>query len=126
VPHFPTPLFFFQGSAAEGRALLRHSWPELRAVADPNAELYQAFGIGRGGLLEMFGPGVWSGMSRAHGKGLSNGQRLGDIWRMPGTYLVADERILWMHEHRHAADRPDYAEISRLAAARTRAARATA
>lgn len=115
-PAFPRPLFFFEGRRSEGRAFLRRYWPDLRAVADPAAEFYEAFGVDRGGLREMFGRGVWSARSRAAGKGHRNGERSGDIWRLPGVFLVAEGTIRWAHEYRHAGDRPDYARIPDLAA----------
>ena len=111
APDFPQPLVFFQGSSTEGRALLRREWPKLRAVSDPKAELYEAFGVGRGGLLQMFGPAVWAARSRAAQKGHANGARVGDVWRMPGMFLVRGSEIVWAHEYRHAADHPDYAEV---------------
>jgi hypothetical protein len=114
---FPALLFFFQGSPTEGRALLRSYWPKARAIADPDGELYRAFGIGRGGPLKMFGPAVWTARSRAVAKGHRNGPRSGDIWRMPGVFLTMGSRIVWTHQFAHAADHPDYDEIAERAAA---------
>jgi hypothetical protein len=112
---FPEPLFFFQGSPTEGRAFLRRYWPMLRAVSDPRAEFYDGFGIGRGSLIKMFGPPVWSAKSRAEAKGHRNGERVGDIWRMPGVFLTRGYKIVWAHEYRHAADHPDYQFICEVA-----------
>jgi hypothetical protein len=64
----------------------------------------------------MLGPAVWSAKSRAQEKGHRNGERVGDIWRMPGMYLVRGNQVLWAHEYRHAADHPDYGSIRELAA----------
>lgn len=114
-PHFPKPLFFFQGSATEGRALLRRGWPEARAIADPEGHFYEAFGVARGGLLKMFGPGVWAAKARAEAKGLENGARSGDIWRMPGMFLLRGREIVWKHEYRHAAELPEYDQVVALA-----------
>ena len=114
-PEFPPVLFFFQGSTTEGRAFLRRYWPTARAVSDPGLDFYAAFGIDRGGLLRMFGPGVWTARSRARSKGHANGERRGDIFRMPGVFLVEGERILWAHRFRHAGDHPDFARIPELA-----------
>jgi hypothetical protein len=113
---FPKPLFFFQGSPTEGRAFLRRYWPGLRAVADPRAEFYDGFGVGRGGLIKMFRPAVWSAKSRAEAKGHRNGERMGDIWRMPGVFMTRRSTIVWTHEYRHAADHPDYQLICEVAA----------
>ena len=113
-PDFPRTLFFFQGAAVEGRAFLRRYWPGARAVADPTAELYDAFGVERGGLLRNLGPAVWKARSRAVAKGHTNGERSGDVWRMPGVMLTRGDRIEWVHAVQHAADHPDLTEISRI------------
>ena len=114
-PDFPKVLFFFQGSPTEGRAFLRRYWPGAHAIADPSQRFYTAFGVERGGLRKMFGPGVWEGQRRAKAKGHSNGERSGDIFRMPGVFVVRDEKIVWSHEYTHAADHPDFAGIPALA-----------
>ncbi len=113
---FPPPLFFFQGRPTEGRALLRSHYPDARAVADPGADLYEAFGVGRGGLLKMFGPGVWTGRSRAAGKGHTQGPSGADVFRMPGLFLAHGAEVVWAHDYRDAGDRPDYDRVARLAA----------
>ena len=114
-PRFPTSIFFHQGTAIEGRAFLRRYWPDVRAIADQRAEFYEGFGVERGGLIRMLGPSVWASKSRARAKGHANGERTGDIWRMPGVFLVRGEEVVWAHEHRHAADHPDYGLISERA-----------
>ena len=67
-------------------------------------------------FMKALGPAVWASKSRAEAKGHRNGERSGDIWRMPGVFLAREEEILWAHEHRHAADHPDYQHICELAA----------
>ena len=86
-----------------------------RAVADPERRIYAAFGVDRGNVLQMFGPAVWKAKRRAEAKGHGNGERVGDIWMMPGTFLVRGDRVIWAHRHRHAADHPDFARIPELA-----------
>lgn len=113
---FPRPLFFYQGTVSEGRALLGRVWPAAQAIADPEADLYRAFGIERGGLLKMFGPEVFRARSRAREKGHRNGERGVDIWRMPGVMLAHGEEIVWAHAFQHAGDQPDYAMIGEIAA----------
>ena len=109
---FPEVLFFFQGSATEGRAFLRRSWPGVRAVADPELELYEAFGVRRASWIEALGPGVLRASRKARKRGFENGPRDGDIWRMPGAFLVEGDRILWTHEPKHAADHPDFEKLA--------------
>jgi hypothetical protein len=110
-PGYPPVLFFFQGSVTEGRAFLRRYWPEARAVADPELSFYEAFGVNRGSLLQMFGPGVFVAGYRSRRKGHENGPRSGDIYRMPGAFLVQGDRVLWQHTYRHAGDHPDFRRI---------------
>jgi len=110
-PDYPSVLFFFQGSATEGRAFLRRYWPGVRAVSDPDLEFYEWFGVRRAGLLEALGPSVLRAQRRAKAKGHENGPRQGDIWRMPGVFAVEGDRILWAHTPRHAADHPDFERI---------------
>lgn len=117
-PDYPDVLFFFQGSATEGRAFLRRYWPEARAIADPDLEFYERFGVRRGSFFEALGPAVVLGArARARAKGHENGPRSGDIWRMPGVFAVAGNRIIWAHHPRHAADHPDFAGIPSVVAA---------
>lgn len=117
VPGYPAVLFFSQGSPREARAFLRTYWPGVRVVCDPDLAFYEAFGIGRGGLLEMFGPRALGAMRRAKTKGHDVGERSGDIWRMPGLFLVRGARVLWSHDFRHAGDHPDFARVPEIARA---------
>ena len=111
-PGFPRVLFFFQGSATEGRAFLRRYWPRVRAVADPDQDFYEMFGVRRAGLVEALGPAVLIGArKRAKAKGHANGAPSGDVWRMPGVFAVRGDRIIWKYEPMHAADHPDFAGI---------------
>jgi len=114
VPSFPRTLFFFQGTPTEGRAFMRRYWPGVRGVADPTGELYDAFGVTRGGLIRNLGPQVWKARRRARDKGHGNGARSGDVWRMPGVMLTRGERIHWVHDVQHAADHPDLEEVGRI------------
>ena len=114
IDDFPDVLFFFQGTPTEGRALLRRDWPGARAVADPDLEFYERFGVRRASYLEALGPAVIAAGRRARKKGYKGGSRSGDIWRMPGIFAVAGERVIWSHRPRHAADHPDFSEIPSL------------
>ena len=111
---FPRPLFFYQGTPTEGRAFLRRYWPGVRAIADPGAEFYEGFGLEQGSITQMFGPAVWLAQRSARAKGHRNGERSGDVWRMPGLILVRDTKVVWAHEYRHAADHPDYDRIAAI------------
>jgi peroxiredoxin len=116
---FPQVLFFSEGSSTESRAFLRRYWPTARVVSDPAFEFYQAFGVGRASVIAALGPSVFRARSRAVKKGHENGPRTGDIWRMPGAFLVEGARVLWTHAPRHAADHPDFGRLNQTLAAET-------
>lgn len=119
-PAFPNVLFFSQGNATEARAFLRRYWPSARAVADPQLEFYELFGIRRAGFLEALGPRVLASRARARAKGHTNGSRSGDIWRMPGLIAVEAEKIIWSFRASHAADHPELARLPDLIAVERR------
>jgi len=111
-PGFPPVVFFFQGSPTEGRVFLRRDWPNVRAVADPAGRFYDAFGVGHMTPLQLLRPALWAAERRAaRAKGHENGPRSGDIWRMPGIFLVQNGRVRWKHDFRHAGDAPDLTEL---------------
>ncbi|MEM7116233.1 MAG: peroxiredoxin-like family protein [Chloroflexota bacterium] len=112
-PAYPPILFIFQGSVAEGEAFFDGLWPEARAVSDSPKQFYNAFGLKRGGLKEMFGPQVFACGLRAARKGHTIGKPIGDPWEMPGMFLVSqDGAVLWQHDFSHAGDHPNFKEIT--------------
>lgn len=116
TPAFPPLLFFTQSTPVELRAFLRRDWPTARAISDPDRAFYAAFGIERMSPLGLLRPALWQAERRARAKGHERGERSGDIWRMPGVFLVAGARVLWTHEFRHAGDHPDWDRIPSIVA----------
>ena len=110
-PSYPSILFFYQGTVADGAAFFGRFWPEARAVSDPHRRFYRAFGIERGGMWELFGPEALACGIRATLKGNLAGVPVGDLWTMPGLFLVEGDAIIWQHEFRHIGDHPDFARI---------------
>lgn len=76
-------------------------------IADPNCELYRAFGLGKGGFLELFGPRVWLRGALALFKGCGVGHLAGDGLQMPGAFLYRDGQILAQQPAQTASDLPD-------------------
>ena len=107
---FPAVLFVSEAGTTEARAFVRRYWPEARVVADPKAVIYAAFGVGRS-ILRNFAPGVFASRSRATAKGHTGGSLDGDIFRMPGAFLVRGDQILWQHKFKHSADHADFEEV---------------
>jgi hypothetical protein len=113
---YPPVLFFFQGSPTEGRAFLRRSWPEVRAISDPDGFFYEGMGVGRAGVFEMFHPGIVPALVRAGAAGHFGGERgSGDPRRMPGLFVVRQAEIVWSHRARHQGDHPEFTRIPQLA-----------
>ena len=75
--------------------------------ADPRCELYRAFGLGKGGFLELFGPHVWWRGAVAIFKGCGVGHLAGDGLQMPGAFLFRDGKIISSQRAHSASDLPD-------------------
>jgi peroxiredoxin len=82
---------------------------DMPRVSDPNRALYRAFGLGRGSAMQLFGPGVWlrafvAAVINGHG----TGSAVGDVFQMPGVFLVYHGHVVRSFIHHSVADRPDY------------------
>lgn len=113
---YPSVLFFYMGSVVEGKAFFTTTWPEARAVSDPSKRFYTAFGLERGNIGQMFGPGAIACGLRAASKGYGVGRIVGDPWQMPGTFLVQGSKVLWSYDFSHIGDHPDFTILPQLVA----------
>ena len=82
-------------------------------IYDDDQQLYRAFGLRRGGLVEVASPrvlwrGVRAGLLDGHGMGLPEG----DVLQLPGVFLLENCTIVRSFRHKSAADRPDYLAIA--------------
>ena len=110
-PALPPVVFVHQGSVHEGDRFFDRYWPEARAIADPDLELYAAFGLGRGSLGEVIGPKAILAAGRALLRGNLVGKPVGDVKVMPGAFLLRDGAIVWNHDYAHSGDRPDFESL---------------
>ena len=76
-------------------------------IADPRCDLYRAFGLGKGGFLELFGPKVWYRGALAFFRGYGVGMLKGDGLQMPGAFLFQNGKILKEQKAESASDLPD-------------------
>lgn len=125
IPNYPSALFFYQGTAEEGREFFPRLWSKARAIADLPKTFYDAFGLERGTIGQMFGAEVWACGLRAAAKGHFIGLPVGDPWTMPGLFYVQGNQILWQHDFKHAGDHPDFEALPAQLANVQRAACAT-
>lgn len=89
----------------ENRYLPAHG--DIPRIADPRCELYRAFGLGKGGFFELFGPKVWwLGMLSIY-KGCGVGYLAGDGRQMPGAFVFHGGEIIASQRAASASDLPD-------------------
>ena len=88
---------------------------EVARIADPRCELYRAFGLGKGGLLELFGPRVWWLGFVSIFKGCGVGHLAGDGRQMPGAFLFHHRCIVACQRAESASDLPDLPRLFRSA-----------
>ena len=114
-----TPAFVGMADEAElGEFLASYGLDDLPRFADPERQLYGAFGLERGGARQLFGPEVWQrGVAAAApawlgGGGHGLGALKGDGLQMPGVFLLNEGKVVGGYRHETAADRPDYTSLA--------------
>ena len=90
-----------------------YNMEDVPRIGDPKCSLYRAFGLPRGSLGALFGPkvlvrGAQAGLFAGHGAGA----KAGDLFQMPGIFLIFHGEILRTFRHNSAADRPDYVALT--------------
>lgn len=93
--------------------LAKYGLQDIPAIADPEGILYKRFNLKRGTVLQLAGPkvwvrGLWAGVVKGHGLGAE----MGDIWQMPGVFLLFKGEVIKSYVHNSAADRPSYLEMA--------------
>ena len=76
-------------------------------IADPRCELYRAFGLGKGGFIELFGPQVWWRAAVSIFQGCGVGHLAGDGLQMPGAFLFHQGKIISAQPAHSASDLPN-------------------
>lgn len=95
----------------ESTAIFGHRYaPGLLCLADPERQAYEAYGLERGNLFQIFlNPKVWSAVSRSRKKGYEvapppAGQ---DAMQMSGTFIIGTNgKIKLPFYYDHIADHP--------------------
>jgi len=99
----------------EGRAqelLNKMGLSDIPHISDPENILYKKFQLRRGGMFQIFGPKVWwRGILAGVVKGYGVGRESGDLFQMPGVFLLSKGRVIRQYIHKSAADRPDYGQL---------------
>lgn len=90
----------------------RYGMEDIPRISNPSGDLYEAFGLDRAGLRELLSPSVWFRGISAIATGHFPGRPRGDMFRMPGAFVVKDGKIAKSYLHRTIAERPDMARFS--------------
>jgi thiol-disulfide isomerase/thioredoxin len=85
---------------------------DIPRVSDPQRNLYKAIGLKRGSIWAIFGPYIWFRSMQAMLSGRKLGRLIGDVFQMPGVFIVHHGKVVGGYKHKSQADRPDYAAIA--------------
>lgn len=93
--------------------LAQYGLDDLEQISDPERKIYQAFGLCKGNIRQLFGiPVLLRGLKAGLVDGHSIGAFVGNGLQMPGVFLLYQNKILQSFTHHTAADRPDYVELA--------------
>lgn len=106
-------LVHMMGDAEASNLFTKYGLDDVPRVSDPDQELYQAFELKRGKITQVMGPAVWwKGFKTTILRGHLPGIPKGDVFQLPGTFLVADGEIVRAFRPENSAEHPDYAEFA--------------
>ena len=103
-----------QSDPAEGtRWFAQYGLAHADQISDPETKLYRAFELGRASLIDIFRPSVWwRGFRAAIFQGHWFGKIVGDVFQLPGVFLIDKGKIVRAYRHQFASDRPNYSQIA--------------
>ncbi len=92
----------------------RYQLDDLPRVSDPRCALYRAFGLNKGSFSQLFSMRIWwrtfqAAILAGHGFG----RVVGELFQMPGVFIVHQGRMMGGYRHPSVADHPDYESIAR-------------
>ena len=100
------------GEPEEAAAFCEGMEAPFVCLSDPGKSAYRAFGLGRGGVREMFGLRSLAAGARATLNGHTLGRPVGDPWQMPGAFVFDGEGVLrYAHRASDASDNPTNDEL---------------
>jgi peroxiredoxin len=92
--------------------------PSITCLTNETTMPYESYGLQQGKLGELMSPAVVVASVRALARGSSQGEAVGDIKMLPGTFIVDKNGIIqYAYYSKHAGDHPKIADL--IAAANT-------
>lgn len=99
------------GAAWQAERLMEDGMP-FECLVDPDANLYQALGIGRVGMGEWFRPSTIRRYVAAFRRGGRQGRITGDWRRLSGVAVVStDRRVRWSYRADGVGDYPAIGDL---------------
>lgn len=106
-----SPILVHMGEPPQGDAFLaRLGAADLARISDPQRRLHRVAGLTRGSFRALFGVRNFLRAIAAARHGV--GHPVGDPLQMPGTMLLHRGRVLHVHRHGFAGERPDYTSLA--------------
>ncbi|APZ90910.1 SelL-related redox protein [Fuerstiella marisgermanici] len=106
--------FVHMGQQEPVELMERYRLTDVHSFRDPTCSLYDTFGLKLGSFNELLGPRVWWRGTLAWMSGHTSGGFDGNVFRMPGVFLMHNGEVVRGFRHRSAAERPDYVRLSTL------------
>ncbi len=99
------------GDAAQAAKFRESRKLHCEVLADPGLKAYAAYGLEKGGVIRIAGPQMWwAGLKSVVRYGAA--RPVGDIWQMPGAFLVAKGgKLLYAHRAANSGDLESYDHI---------------
>ena len=105
------------GKPPDAAAFCRAERLPYACLSDPARRSYRAFGLRRGTMADVMGPGPALASVRAASKGHFIGRPVEDVDQLGGIFLVnTDGRIGYARYPRHAGDQPANGELAQAVA----------
>jgi hypothetical protein len=98
------------GTEGQGNRLFeRYGLEDATRIDDPRRTLYRAFGLPRGTLGMFLSPKLWVRTFQAAVLGGNRmGRITGDVFQLPGAFLLYYGQLVRCYRHQSPSDRPDY------------------
>jgi peroxiredoxin len=98
------------GTEAQGsRLLAKYGLEHATRIDDPRRTLYRAFGLPRGTMGMFLSPRLWVRTFQAVVlAGNRMGRFTGDVFQLPGAFLLYYGQLVRCYRHQGPSDRPDY------------------
>ena len=86
--------------------------PSITCLTNETTMPYETYGLQQGKLGELMSPAVVVASVRALARGSSQGEAIGDVKMLPGTFIVDKQGIIqYAYYSKYAGDHPKIADL---------------